>query len=255
MLRKEDKPMNEEWLIGKNPITEAFRSGRAINKLFIGDYVKTNTIDEIQTLAKKQGTLIKRVPKQKLDQLASGKHQGLVAAVAAYDYASIDDLFAKAEEKEELPFFILLDGIEDPHNLGSILRTADAAGVHGVIIPKNRAVGLTSVVAKTSAGAIEYVPVVRVTNMAQTIDELKARNVWVVGTDMDADKDYRELEGDLALALVIGNEGKGISRLVRDKCDWTVNLTMKGQVSSLNASVACGILMYEVFRKRNPLGG
>lgn len=247
--------MNEEWLIGKNPIIEAFRSGRPINKLFIGDYLKQNTIDEIQQLARKQGVQIKRVPKQKLDQLTKGKHQGLVAAVAAYEYASIDDLFARAEQRGELPFFILLDGILDPHNLGSILRTADATGVHGVIIPKNRAVGLTSVVAKTSAGAIEYVPVARVTNMAQTIEELKSRNVWVVGTEMEADKDYRELEGDIAIALVIGNEGKGISRLVLDKCDWTVNLSMKGQVSSLNASVACGVLMYEILRKRHPLGG
>lgn len=245
--------MKDEWLIGKNPIMEALRSGRSINKLFIGDYVKPNSIKDLQQRAKKSGVLIKRVPKQKLDQLVSGKHQGIVAAVAAYDYATIDDIFDRAKERDELPFFILLDEIEDPHNLGSILRTADATGVHGVIIPKNRAVGLTGVVAKTSAGAIEYVPVVRVTNMAQTIEELKSRHVWVVGTEMGASQDYREIEGDLALALVIGNEGKGISRLVLEKCDWTVKLAMKGQVSSLNASVASSILMYEVFRKREPL--
>lgn len=246
--------MKDEWLIGKNPVIEALRSGRSINKLFIGNYVNPNTIKDVQSLAKKSGVVIKRVPKQKLDQLVNGKHQGIVAAVASYDYVTIDDLFLRAEEKEELPFFLLLDELEDPHNLGSILRTADATGVHGVIIPKNRAVGLTSVVAKTSAGAIEYVPVARVTNMAKTIEELKSRHVWVVGTEMEASEDYRELEGDLAIALVIGNEGKGISRLVLEKCDWTVKLPMKGQVSSLNASVASGILMYEVYRKRDPLG-
>lgn len=245
--------MKDEWLIGKNPVIEALRSGRSINKLFIGNYVNPNTIKDVQSLAKKSGVVIKRVPKQKLDQLVNGKHQGIVAAVASYDYVTIDDLFSRAEEKEELPFFVLLDELEDPHNLGSILRTADATGVHGVIIPKNRAVGLTSVVAKTSAGAIEYVPVARVTNMAQTIEELKSRHVWVVGTEMEANEDYRELEGDLAIALVIGNEGKGISRLVLEKCDWTVKLPMKGQVSSLNASVASSILMYEVYRKRDPL--
>lgn len=246
--------MKDEWLIGKNPVIEALRSGRSINKLFIGNYVNPNTIKDVQSLAKKSGVVIKRVPKQKLDQLVNGKHQGIIAAVASYDYVTIDDLFLRAEEKEELPFFLLLDELEDPHNLGSILRTADATGVHGVIIPKNRAVGLTSVVAKTSAGAIEYVPVARVTNMAQTIEELKSRHVWVVGTEMEASEDYRELEGDLAIALVIGNEGKGISRLVLEKCDWTVKLPMKGQVSSLNASVASSILMYEVYRKRDPLG-
>lgn len=246
--------MAEEWLIGKNPIIEAFRSGRSINKLFIAEHLNAKATEEIQRLAKKQGVIIKQVPKKKLDQLVEGKHQGMVAAVAAYDYARIDDLFARAEEKGEEPFFILLDEIEDPHNLGSILRTADAAGVHGVIIPKHRAVGLTSVVAKTSAGAIEYIPVARVTNMAQTIEELKSRHVWVVGTDMEASQDYRKLEGDIALALVIGNEGKGMSRLVREKCDWTIRLAMRGQVSSLNASVAASLLMYEVFRKRHPLG-
>src|SRR5690625_104073 len=246
--------MKDESLIGKHAVIAALRSGRSINTLFIGNYVNPNTIKDVQSLAKKSGVVIKRVPKQKLDQLVNGKHQGIVAAVASYDYVTIDDLFLRAEEKEELPFFLLLDELEDPHNLGSILRTADATGVHGVIIPKNRAVGLTSVVAKTSAGAIEYVPVARVTNMAQTIEELKSRHVWVVGTEMEASEDYRELEGDLAIALVIGNEGKGISRLVLEKCDWTVKLPMKGQVSSLNASVASSILMYEVYRKRDPLG-
>ncbi|GEN56950.1 23S rRNA (guanosine(2251)-2'-O)-methyltransferase RlmB [Halolactibacillus alkaliphilus] len=247
--------MNEEWIIGKNPVTEALRSGRSINKLFIHDQLNPKTQQQLAGLAKEAGVIVKKVPKQKLDQLVDGaQHQGIVASVAAYKYFELDDLFNRAKEREEDPFFIILDEIEDPHNLGSILRTADASGCHGVIIPKRRAVGLTATVAKTSAGAIEYVPVVRVTNIAKTIDELKERHVWVVGTEAEADKDYRELEGDLPLALVIGNEGKGMSRLVREKCDWTVKLGMKGNVSSLNASVAGSLLMYEIFRKRNPLG-
>lgn len=247
--------MNEEWIIGKNPVTEALRSGRSINKLFIHDQLNPKAQQQLAGLAKEAGVIVKKVPKQKLDQLVDGaQHQGIVASVAAYKYFELDDLFNRAKEREEDPFFIILDEIEDPHNLGSILRTADASGCHGVIIPKRRAVGLTATVAKTSAGAIEYVPVVRVTNIAKTIDELKERHVWVVGTEAEADKDYRELEGDLPLALVIGNEGKGMSRLVREKCDWTVKLGMKGNVSSLNASVAGSLLMYEIFRKRNPLG-
>ncbi|MGM0522655.1 MAG: 23S rRNA (guanosine(2251)-2'-O)-methyltransferase RlmB [Bacillota bacterium] len=246
--------MNDEWIIGKNPVTEALKSGRSINKLFIQDQLNPKTTQQLMRLAKEAGVIVKKVPKKKLDQLVEGQHQGIVASVAAYRYYELDDLFKVAEEKEEAPFFMILDEIEDPHNLGSILRTADAAGCHGVIIPKRRAVGLTATVAKTSAGAIEYVPVVRVTNIAKTIDELKERNVWVVGTEAEADKDYRELEGDMPLALVIGNEGKGMSRLVREKCDWTIKLGMTGKVSSLNASVAASLLMYEVFRKRNPLG-
>lgn len=246
--------MSDEWIIGKNPVVEALKSGRTINKVFLQDHLTPKTAQHIQKLAKEQGVIVKKVPKQKLDQLVEGTHQGIAASVAAYDYFEIDDLFKRAEEKQEEPFFILLDEIEDPHNLGSILRTADAVGCHGVIIPKRRAVGLTATVAKTSAGAIEYVPVVRVTNMAQTIETLKARNVWVVGTEAEADKDYRELERDLPIALVMGNEGKGMSRLVREKCDWTIKLPMEGKVSSLNASVAGSLLLYEVYRKRHPLG-
>lgn len=246
--------MSEEWIVGKNPITEALRSGRSINKLFIADHINAKATQQIQTLAKENGVIIKRVPKRKIDQLVEGNHQGMAASVAAYDYATIDDLFSIAEERSEHPFFLLLDEIEDPHNLGSILRTADAVGAHGVIIPKRRSVGLTATVAKTSAGAIEYVRVARVTNMAQTVDLLKERNVWVVGTEAEASQDYRELDGSIPIALVIGNEGKGMSRLVREKCDWTIRLAMKGQVSSLNASVAASLLMYEIYRKRNPLG-
>ena len=194
------------------------------------------------------------MPKSKLEQLDSGNHQGVIAYVASYQYATLDDLFQRAEERNEDPFFIIMDELEDPHNLGSILRTADATGAHGVIIPKRRSVGLTATVAKTAAGAMEHIPVARVTNIANTIDELKERQVWVVGTEAEATEDYRKLDGALPIALVIGNEGKGISRLVRKKCDWTVSLPMKGAVSSLNASVACSLLLYEVYRKRYPLG-
>ncbi|MFB1051355.1 23S rRNA (guanosine(2251)-2'-O)-methyltransferase RlmB [Paraliobacillus sp. JSM ZJ581] len=247
--------MSEEWIIGKNPVIEALKSGRSINKLLISEQLNRTTAQHLERLAKQQGTVVTRVPKQKLDKQIDGNHQGVAAAVAAYEYASIDDLFNRAERKGEEPFFIILDEIEDPHNLGSILRTADAVGAHGVIIPKRRAVGLTATVAKTSAGAIEYIPVARVTNIAQTIDELKDRHMWVVGTEAESEKDYRSLDGSIALALVIGNEGKGMSRLVRKKCDWTVRLAMTGNVSSLNASVAASILMYEIYRKRHPLGG
>lgn len=247
--------MSEEWIIGKNPVTEALKSGRSINKIFIADQTNARSAQQIQGLAKQNGVIVKRVPRKKIDQLVEGNHQGIAASIAAYNYASLDDLFTIAEAKQEDPFFLILDEIEDPHNLGSILRTADAAGVHGVIIPKRRAVGLTATVAKTSAGAIEYVSVARVTNIAQTIEELKERHVWVVGTEAEASKDYRELEGNLPIALVIGNEGKGISRLVKEKCDWTIRLSMLGQVTSLNASVAASLLMYEIYRKRHPLEG
>ncbi len=246
--------MADEWIIGKNPVTEALKSGRSINKVLLSDQLQRQAFHKIQSLAKENGVTVQQVPKRKIDQLVEGNHQGVAAAVAAYEYSTLEDLFEAAEQKDEPPFFMVLDEIEDPHNLGSILRTADAVGVHGVIIPKRRSVGLTAVVAKTSAGAIEYIPVARVTNIAATIDELKERNVWVVGTAADGSEDYRELSADMPLALVIGNEGKGMSRLVKEKCDWTVRLAMKGKVSSLNASVAAGLLMYEVFRKRNPLG-
>ncbi|WP_077623946.1 23S rRNA (guanosine(2251)-2'-O)-methyltransferase RlmB [Sediminibacillus massiliensis] len=246
--------MSEEWIIGKNPVTEALKSGRSINKVWISDQLQRQSAQKIQSLAKQAGTTVQQVPKRKIDQMVEGNHQGVAAAVAAYEYSDLDDLFKVAEERGEAPFFMILDEIEDPHNLGSILRTADAVGVHGVIIPKRRSVGLTATVAKTSAGAIEYIPVARVTNIAHTIDELKERNVWIVGTAADGSEDYRELDGGMPIALVIGNEGKGMSRLVKDKCDWTVRLAMKGKVTSLNASVAASLLMYEVFRKRHAIG-
>ena len=246
--------MEQEMIIGRNPVMEALKSGRSVNKVIIYQQINARFHSQIQGLSKSAGTIIQKVPKKKLDQLADGgNHQGVIAYVASYQYASIDDLFAKAEARNEEPFFIILDELEDPHNLGSILRTADATGVHGIIIPKHRSVGLTATVAKTSAGAIEYIPVARVTNITDTISELKERHVWVVGTDMKNSEDYRTLDGTLPIALVIGNEGKGISRLVKENCDWTVSLPMTGSVSSLNASVACSLLLYEVYRKRYPV--
>jgi 23S rRNA (guanosine2251-2'-O)-methyltransferase len=205
-------------------------------------------------LAKEKGISIQSVPKKKIDQMVEGNHQGVVAQVAAYEYSEVDDILKAAEDKNEAPFILLLDEIEDPHNLGSIMRTADATGAHGIIIPKRRAVGLTATVAKSSTGAIEYIPVARVTNMARTIEELKERGVWIVGTDAKGSDDYRSMDGKMPLGLVIGSEGKGMGRLVKEKCDFLVNLPMAGRVTSLNASVAASLLMYEVFRKRHPLG-
>ena len=206
-------------------------------------------------MAKEAHVLVQFVPKKKLDGMIEGNHQGVIAQVAAYQYAELDDLFALAAKKNEDPFFLLLDEIEDPHNLGSIMRTADAAGAHGIIIPKRRAVGLTATVAKLSTGAIEHIPVVRVTNMSRTIDELKEKGVWIAGTDAKGKEDYRQFDGSLPLGLVIGSEGKGMGRLIRDKCDFLIQLPMAGHVTSLNASVAAALLMYEVYRKRHPLEG
>ncbi|AYC30632.1 23S rRNA (guanosine(2251)-2'-O)-methyltransferase RlmB [Paenisporosarcina cavernae] len=253
---EKDREKEKEIVSGKNPVLEALRSGRDMNKIWVGEGVKKAGIQELLTLAKEAGIIVQFVPKNKLDQLTDGaNHQGVCASVAAYSYATVDDLFEKAAQKQEDPFFLVLDELEDPHNLGSILRTADAAGVHGVIIPKRRAVGLTSVVAKTSTGAIEHVPVARVGNLAQTIDELKERGVWIAGTDAKGSADYRRMDATLPLAVIIGSEGKGMSRLLKDKCDFLYHLPMVGHVTSLNASVAASLLMYEVYRVRNPLGG
>ncbi|MBY7141664.1 23S rRNA (guanosine(2251)-2'-O)-methyltransferase RlmB [Virgibacillus sp. NKC19-3] len=246
--------MDQEMITGKNPVMEALTSGRSVNKVFISEQLNAGVQGKMISLGKAAGTIVQKVPKKKLDQLSEGNHQGIVAYVASYQYGSLDDLFHRAAERKEDPFFIILDELEDPHNLGSILRTADATGLHGVIIPKRRSVGLTATVAKTAAGAIEHVPVVRVTNIASTIEELKAKNVWIVGTEANATEDYRTLDGTIPIALVIGNEGKGMNRLTRDKCDWTVSLPLKGKVTSLNASVACSLLLYEVYRKRHPIG-
>ncbi|WP_079523506.1 23S rRNA (guanosine(2251)-2'-O)-methyltransferase RlmB [Solibacillus isronensis] len=258
--KQQEKPqsaqeeLSGEMIAGKNPVLEALRAGREINKLWIAEGVKKTGVQELMDLAKEQGVLVQFVPKQKVDKLAEN-HQGIVASVAAYDYAELDDLFNVAKAKNEDPFFLILDELEDPHNLGSIMRTADAIGAHGIIIPKRRAVGLTAVVAKASTGAIEHVPVVRVTNLAQTVDELKDRGVWIAGTDAKGSADYRKMDATLPLALIIGSEGKGMSRLLKDKCDFLYHLPMVGHVTSLNASVAAALLMYEVYRKRQEANG
>lgn len=246
--------MSEEMIIGRNPIIEALKSGRTMNKILLSNQLGQSIENEITRLANKQLVSVQKVPKQKLDQLSNGKHQGMIAFVSSYTYASVQSILDIAKKRDELPFVLILDELEDPYNLGAILRTADATGVHGVIIPKRRAVGLTETVAKTSAGAIEHIPVARVTNIVKTITELKKANVWVVGTDENGEKDYRTLDGETAMALVIGNEGRGISRLTKEHCDWLVQLPMAGAIPSLNASVAASLLMYEVYRKRFPIG-
>lgn len=235
---------------GRNAVIEAFRSGKTIDKLYILDGCQDGSVMTIKREAKKQGTMMKFVDKERLDQMSeTGKHQGVIAVAAAYEYAEIEDLFALAEKKGEAPFFILLDNIEDPHNLGAIIRTANLAGAHGVIIPKNRAVGLTATVARTSAGALNYTPVAKVTNLARTIEDLKERGMWFVCADMGGTTMY-DLNLTGSIGLVIGNEGEGVSRLVKEKCDMIASIPMKGDIDSLNASVAAGVLAYEIVRQR-----
>jgi 23S rRNA (guanosine2251-2'-O)-methyltransferase len=244
---------NKDFIIGRHPAVMALKSDQEINKVFIQEGLKSDAIQEIVQLAKQRRLVISNVPKTKLEQMTNHQnHQGVVLAISAYEYASIDDLFANAQKKKEAPFFLMLDNLEDPHNLGSILRTADAAGVHGIIIPKRRAVGLTSVVAKTSTGAIEYVPVARVTNLVQTAKELQQRGVWLFGTDMTG-TDYRHWDATGAVCLVIGNEGKGISPLLKKTVDDMVSIPMVGHVQSLNASVAASLLIYQGYNSRHPL--
>lgn len=253
-VKKVDNTMSDEYITGKNPLIQAIKSGRTIHKVLISQQLNRQTENELRRLLKGKRVPIQKVPRKKLDELSAGKHQGIIAFVASYSYASLQQVLKRAEAVNELPFLIILDELEDPHNLGAILRSADAAGAHGVIIPERRAVGLTETVAKASAGAIEHVPVVRVTNIARTIEELKEKNIWVVGTDEQGSDDYRTLDGETALAIVIGNEGRGISRLVKEKCDWLVHIPMQGAIPSLNASVAASLLMFEIYRKRNPFG-
>lgn len=242
--------MSEYIIEGRNPVIEAFRSGKEIDKLYILDGSQDGPVMTIKREAKKKGTLVKYVTKDRLDQLSeTGKHQGVIAYIAAYEYSTIEDMFALAESKGEDPFFILLDEIEDPHNLGAIIRTANQAGAHGVIIPKNRAVGLTATVARTSAGALNYTPVAKVTNLSKTIEELKQRGMWFVCADMDGQTMY-ELNLKGSIGLVIGSEGEGVGRLVKEKCDMVASIPMKGDIDSLNASVAAGVLCYEVVRQR-----
>lgn len=241
---------NEFTIEGRNAVLEAYRSGKPIDKLFILDGCQDGAIMSIKREASKHDTIVKFVAKERLDQMSStGKHQGVIAYAAAYEYAEVEDILKKAEEKGEPPFIFLLDNIEDPHNLGAIIRTANLAGAHGVIIPKNRAVGLTATVAKTSAGALNYTPVAKVTNLAKTIESLKEKGLWFVCADMDGDSMYKlDLKGPIG--LVIGSEGEGVGRLVKDKCDFAAAIPMKGDIDSLNASVAAGVLAYEIVRQR-----
>lgn len=241
---------NEFMIEGRNAVIEAYRSGKTIDKLYVLDGCKDGPVMTILREAKKAGTIINYVPKEKLDYLSqNGHHQGVVASAAAYEYAEVDDILDAAREKGEPPFVFILDGIEDPHNLGAIIRTANLAGAHGVIIPKHRAVGLTATVAKTSAGALNYTPVAKVTNIGSTIDGLKKEGLWFVCADMGGNLMYGlDLKGPIG--LVIGNEGGGVSRLVREKCDMTAAIPMKGNIDSLNASVAAGVLAYEIVRQR-----
>lgn len=235
---------------GRNAVMEAFRSGKCIDKLFVLDGCQDGPVLSIKREAKKQDTLIRYVDKERLDQLSeTGKHQGVIAYAAAYEYAEVEDIMALAKERGEEPFIWLLDNIEDPHNLGAMIRTAHQAGAHGVIIPKNRAVGLTATVARTSAGALNYLPVAKVTNLAKTIEELKKDGLWFVCADMDGTVMY-ELNLTGPIGLVIGSEGEGVGRLVKEKCDFVASIPMHGQIDSLNASVAAGVLGYEIVRQR-----
>lgn len=241
----------EEFTIeGRNAVIEAFRSGKPIDKVFILDGCQDGPMVTIRREAKKKDVMIKYVTKERLDQMSeTGKHQGVIAYAAAYEYAEVSDILEKAKEKGEDPFIFILDNIEDPHNLGAVIRTANLAGAHGVIIPKNRAVGLTATVAKASAGALNYTPVAKVTNLSQTIEELKKEGLWFVCADMDGEIMYRQnLTGPIG--LVIGNEGEGVGRLVKSKCDLVARIPIQGDIDSLNASVAAGVLAYEVVRQR-----
>lgn len=241
----------EEYTIeGRNAVIEAIRSGKPIDKLYVLDGCQDGPISTIKREAKKTDALIKYVTKERLDQLSqTGHHQGVIAQAAAYEYSEVEDMLAEADEKGEAPFLIILDGIEDPHNLGAIIRTANIVGAHGVIIPKNRAVGLTATVNRASAGALSYTKVAKVTNIGKTIEDLKKKGLWFACADMDGEIMYRQnLTGPIG--LVIGNEGEGVSRLVKEKCDYVVSVPMKGEIESLNASVAAGVLAYEILRQR-----
>ncbi|ANK59083.1 23S rRNA (guanosine(2251)-2'-O)-methyltransferase RlmB [Loigolactobacillus backii] len=245
-----------DFVIGRHAAAETLKTegAKRVNKIFLQEGMKADALYDLQKLAKNLRIPVQLAPKNKLDTLSDrGNHQGVVLAISPFAYATIDDLFAKAEEKKQPPFFLMLDNIEDPHNLGSIMRTADAVGVHGIIIPKHRAVGLTSTVAKTSTGAIEHIPVVRTTNLVNTAKELKQRGMWLFGTDM-AGTDYRKWNAKGAITIVIGNEGKGISPLLKKEMDEIVTIPMIGHVQSLNASVASALLLYRAFDVKQVAG-
>lgn len=242
--------MEQDKIVGRNPVLEAIRSGREIGKLLIKKGGAEGSINAIIKKARERGIVVQEVDKQKLNSIAGEEnHQGVIAFAAAHEYATVDDILKRASDASEPPFVIICDGLTDPHNLGSVLRSANCAGAHGVIIPKRGSAGLNSVVAKTSAGAVEYTPVARVTNIAQTIDKLKDKGLWIAGADMDGDVMYRtDLKG--AIGLVIGAEGEGLGRLVKEKCDFLTSIPMFGQINSLNASAAASVLMYEILRQR-----
>lgn len=241
----------EEFVIeGRNAVIEAFRAGKTVDKLFVLEHCKEGSMNTVLREAKKHDTIINYVKKERLDQMSeTGKHQGVIAYIAAFEYATVDDILKKAEDKGEPPFVVILDDIEDPHNLGAIIRTANLAGAHGVIIPKHRAVGLTATAVKASAGAVSYTPVAKVTNISKTIEELKDKGLWFVCADMGGTTMY-DLDLKGPIGLVVGNEGKGVSRLVKEKCDFIASIPMFGDIDSLNASVATGVLAYEIVRQR-----
>ena len=247
--RTEELP--EGMIEGRNAVTEAIRSGRTINKVFLADGDTDRALGRLAAMAKDAGAVVVRIDRRKLNEMSpTGAHQGIIASVAAHEYATIDDLLAAAESRGEAPLFVVCDELSDPHNLGAILRTAECAGAHGVIIPKRRSVGLTAVVGKASAGAIEYMPVARVSNIAATLRELKQRGVWIFGTAAEGATALYEADLTLPAAVVIGNEGVGMSRIVAEQCDFKVSIPMKGRISSLNASAAAAILLYEAVRQR-----
>ena len=241
---------NSQQIEGRHAVAEALRAGRPVDKLYVLDGCKDGPVSSIVKAAKKGDALVQFVSRERLDQLSeTKKHQGVIARMAAYEYASVEEILAKAEKQGEPPFVFLLDGVEDPYNLGAVVRTADQVGAHGVIIPKNRAVGLTASAARASAGALNYIPVARVTNLARTVEQLKKQGIWFVCADMGGQPMYQvDMKG--SLGLVVGGEGEGVSRLVREACDYTASIPMKGHVDSLNASVAAGVLAYEAFRQR-----
>ena len=250
MINTEDNCTNSNIICGRNSVLEAIRSGREIDKLLVAHGAATGSVTAIIAKCKQKGILVKEVSPQKLDYLCAGaNHQGVAVSFSVQEYCSVDDILNYAKQKNEAPFIIICDEIEDPHNLGAIIRTAEASGVHGIIIPKRRSASLNATVAKSASGALEYMRVARVTNIANEIEHLKKEGVWVYGADMDG-KDYTGFDYTGATALVIGNEGNGIGRLVAQKCDDIISLPMTGKINSLNASVAAGILMYEVLRKR-----
>lgn len=237
-------------IYGRNPVIEALEAGRTIDKLLIQDGIRHSQISKITAIAKERKISFQFVNKRKLDEVCDGNHQGVAAYAAAHSYASVDEILGFAHSRGEAPFVVIADGLTDPHNLGSILRTANAAGAHGVIIPRNRSVSVTGTVAKVSAGAVEHIRVARVTNIAQTLEQLKKEGLWIAGTDLSAEQYYYDSDLKGALGIVIGSEGEGMSRLVREKCDFLVKIPMIGEIESLNASVAAGILLYEAVRQR-----